>query len=328
MRENGTGPQNEDIPNLWRAADENIPGRAPIGKPAFVLGIVGDSGSGKNTVADSVANLLGPARTTDVRLDDYHRFTREERNDKRLTALNPVVHNLALMQEHLRLLRQGRPIRNRSYLHTNGSFGPIRTITPSDIVLVTGLLGFPTRELRNLYDLAVFLQPEPELLFRWKLRRDVRFRGYTEADVLKIIARHLLDSKEYVLPQAERAHLLVHYELPDWDAPDSEVLTTLRFRNEAATFGRNGGMLDGLPVETSQDGEELIVRIPAGIDDHAVDEWGRSRFPDHYRPEAAGSYIDEEGVARRRSTLAVVEVIIADLASRMSSRLARQTSEA
>src|SRR5690606_2724029 len=165
---------------------------AQAGRPVFVLGIVGDSGSGKTTVADAVARLLGSDRVTDVRLDDYHRFTREERTTRGLTALNPVVHNLALMQEHLRLLRQGRPIRNRSYEHKDGTFGPIRTITPNEIVLVRGLLGFPTRELQSLYDLAVFLQPEPELLFRWKLRRDVRSRGYAEADVLKYIAAHLL----------------------------------------------------------------------------------------------------------------------------------------
>src|SRR5690606_33947661 len=129
---------------------------------------------------------------TDVRLDDYHRFTREERAERGVTALNPVVHNFALMQEHLQLLRQGRPIRNRSYNHADGSFGPIRVIEPREAVLVRGLMGYPSEALRAMYHLAVFLHPEPELLFRWKLRRDVLFRGYTEAEVLKYIANHLL----------------------------------------------------------------------------------------------------------------------------------------
>src|SRR5690606_34716362 len=145
--------------------------------------------------------LLGPERVTELRLDDYHRYTREERAGRGLTALNPAVHNLALMDEHLRLLRQGRPIRNRSYNHSDGSFGPIRTIEPREIVVVRGLLGMPTDELQSLYHLSVFLEPEPDLLFRWKLRRDVQSRGYTEAEVLKNIVQHLLDSKEFVLPQ-------------------------------------------------------------------------------------------------------------------------------
>src|SRR5690606_7096127 len=238
-----------DVPNLWRPAD-GLPADepAPDLPPALVIGIIGDSGSGTNTVAAAVAQILGPERIADVRLADYHRFTREERAQRGLTSRKPTEHNPAPMQEHLRLLRQRRPIRNRSYSHADGTVGPIRTIPAREIVLVRGLLGFPPRELQNLYDLAVFLQPEPELLFRWKLRRDVRSRGYAEADVLKYIAAHLLDSKEFVLPQAQRAHLHVVYTLPDPEADDAEVRVTLILRREAARLVRDSALLAGLPV--------------------------------------------------------------------------------
>ncbi|MEX2584242.1 MAG: hypothetical protein WD766_13295 [Gemmatimonadota bacterium] len=308
-------PEQRESPNLWRAADD-LPHDHPgtDSTPALVLGIVGDSGSGKNTVADAVASLLGPDRITDVRLDDYHRFTREERAERGVTALNPTVHNLALMQEHLRLLRRRRPIRNRSYSHTDGTFGPIRTIPAKEIVLVRGLLGFPTRELQNLYDLAVFLQPEPELLFRWKLRRDVRFRGYKEAAVLKTIAAHLLDAKEFVLPQAERAHLHVHYALPDWDAPDTEVRTTLRLRREAADLARAAPLFGDLPVEQEDVGQEVVARIPPDLSEEAVDDWARERFPDTYEPAIVGNFPDETGGMRRQPPLALVQLLIALLA--------------
>ena len=302
-------------PNLWRPADD-LPLDQSATSRAFVIGIVGDSGSGKNTVADAVVNLLGADRTTDVRLDDYHRFTREERVARGLTALNPIVHNLALMQEHLALLRQGRPIRNRSYSHTDGTFGPLRKIDSREIVLVRGLLGFPTKELGSLYDLAVFIQPEPELLFRWKLRRDVHSRGYTEAEVLKSIARHLLDSKEFVLPQAARAHLHVHYELPDWEAPDSEVKTTLRLRREAAALARAENLFSGLEVEQLDEGGEVVVRIPPKMAEDQIDAWGHAFFPESYQPTATGIYSDEEGTTQRRPSLAIVEVLIARIAAR------------
>jgi uridine kinase len=320
-------PAPESVQNLWIPADAG-PGEAtPAAPPAFVLGIVGDSGSGKNTVADAVEELLGRDHVTGVRLDDYHRFTREERAERKLTALNPVVHNLALMQEHLRLLRQRRPIRNRSYSHADGTFGPIRMIEPNDIVLVRGLLGFPTRELQSLYDLAVFLDPEPELLFRWKLRRDVLFRGYKQAEVLKYIAQHLLDSKEFISPQAERAHVLVHYELPDWDAPDSEVLTLVRLRREAADLARRVPLVDGLPVTQTREGDEIVITIPAEIPQEVVDAWARERFGDRYEPGSMGIYHDQEGELQRRSSLALVEVLVADLAVRLSSEQARSPGE-
>ncbi|HEX8245322.1 MAG TPA: hypothetical protein VF541_17545, partial [Longimicrobium sp.] len=98
-------------------------GDAPRHHP-FVLGIIGDSGSGKSTVARGVRELIGPARVATVELDDYHRYSRAERQELGLTALNPMVHNLSLVQEHLNLLRRGRPVRHRSYDHTDGTFGP------------------------------------------------------------------------------------------------------------------------------------------------------------------------------------------------------------
>jgi len=277
----------------------------------FVLGIVGDSGSGKDTLAGAVTVLLRPERVTDLRLDDYHRFTREERAARGVTALNPVVHNTSLIQEHLQLLRQGRPIRNRTYEHANGTFGPIRLIEPEEIVVVRGLLGYPTDELRSLYHLAVFLHPEPELLFRWKLRRDVQARGYTEAEVLKRIAHHLLDSKEFVLPQAERADLVVRHELPDWEAPDSEIRTSLILRRTMANLAREEDLFSGLAVQIEDQGEEVRVELADALTEEQVDGWGRASFPDTYVPERVGMYTDEQGEMVRRAQLAMVEVLVA-----------------
>ncbi|HET7461475.1 MAG TPA: hypothetical protein VFJ82_09500 [Longimicrobium sp.] len=288
----------------------------------FLLGIVGDSGSGKSTVAAGVAALIGPEKVSTLELDDYHRHTRAERGELGVTALNPSVHNFPLMQEHLQLLARGRPVRNRGYDHSNGTFGGLRTVEPNEVVLVRGLLGFPTDELRSAYDLAVFLQPEPELLFRWKLRRDVKTRGYTEAEVLKYIAKHLLDSKEYVIPQAERADLVVRYEIPEWDAPDSEVRATLLLRRNAAEAVRSNGIAHRFNghVGFEEDGDALVVKVDAGLPPERVDEWASERFPETFTPAQLGSFMDEDGNDSRLVPLAFAQVLIADLTQKLRRR--------
>lgn len=304
---------------IGSAEQSNDAESAPRPLPV-VLGIVGDSGSGKSTISDGVRTLIGPEHVTDLKLDDYHRFTRAERNERELTALNPAVHDLSLMQEHLQLLRSGRPIRNRSYDHSNGSFGAVRVVEPHEVVIARGLLGFPTDELRAAYDLAVFLYPEPELLFRWKLRRDVRSRGYKEAEVLKQIAQHLLDSKEFVLPQEQRADLVVHYDIPDPDAPDSAVRTWLTFRRNAAhvvqearaSLDRFG---DSMQLETR--GDRLILQIGPELSAAEVERWARERFPTTFAAERIGSYQDETGGMTCRVHLTFVEVLIARLAQKL-----------
>lgn len=288
----------------------------------FVLGIIGDSGSGKSTVSRGVRELIGADRVSTLDLDDYHRYSRAERLELQLTALNPMVHNLSLMQEHLQLLRRGRPVRNRSYDHTDGSFGPMRTLEPEEVVVVRGLLGFPTEELRACYDLTVFLYPEPDLLFRWKLRRDTKSRGYSEAEVLKSIARHLLDSKMYVLPQADRADLVVRYEAPDWEAPDTEVRTSLLLRRAAADAVRRdgiGGPLGEHVRVEEQDGEEggLVIHVANTLPVEVVDAWGAERFPDTYATARFGLYQDEEGGEGRLVPLAFTQLLIAELAQKL-----------
>jgi uridine kinase len=286
----------------------------------FVLGIVGDSGSGKSTVAQGVASLIGPERVSTLELDDYHRHTRAERHEMGVTALQPTGHNFPLMQEHLQLLGRGRPVRNRGYDHSDGTFGPIRTVDPNEVVLVRGLLGFPTDELRSAYDLAVFLQPEPELLFRWKLRRDVKTRGYSEAEVLKHIARHLLDSKQYVLPQADRADLVVRYEIPEWDAPDSEVTATLTLRRKAAEAVRSNGIIHrfgGFVAFDEADGDTLLVRVDSDLPGEMVDGWAVERFPETFESGALGRFMDDEGNDSRLVPLAFAQVLIADLTQKL-----------
>lgn len=307
------------------AADEGTDvveggGESDVESPSrrFVLGIIGDSGSGKDTVADAVVSLLGTERITDMRLDDYRRYSREERLERELSSLNPEVHDFDLMEEHLGLLRSGRPVRIRHYDHRDGTFGSVRTIESREIVLVRGPFGVATEGLATLHDLSVFLQPEPDLLFRWKLRRDTLFRGYSEAQVLKHIANHLLDSKEYVLPQAERVDLLVSYQLPDWEAPDAELITTLRLRRRAAEIASSTCLFGGLPMTTSTEDGEVVVTIPPAISADEVASWGRTRFPS-FDAGLLGSYVDESGTVLRRPSLALVEVLIAQLCTEMAA---------
>ena len=302
---------------------------APTERP-FVLGIIGDSGSGKSTVVKGVRALLGAEHVADVKLDDYQRYTRAERAERGMTALNPAVHNFPLMLEHLQLLRRGRPVRIRSYEHRDGTFGPVRVIEPKDVVVVRGLLGYPTPALRAAYDLAVFLDPEPDLLFRWKLRRDVRTRGYTEAEVLKNIAQHLLDSKEYVRPQAELADVVVRHEVEEWDAPDSAVRTSVILRRAAAAVVGGGACFDAqLPgVQLEGQGEELVVRLGPELDYAAVEAWGRTLFPAAEEWEKVGQCQAEEEGSALRAPVAFVQILLACLAQKLRSGSAQERQPA
>ena len=80
----------------------------------MILGIVGDSAAGKSTLTQGIAAILGPDRVACICSDDYHRYSRAERGRMQLTALHPACNHLDILEQHLRLLRQGQPIPQQS----------------------------------------------------------------------------------------------------------------------------------------------------------------------------------------------------------------------
>ena len=58
----------------------------------IILGIVGDSASGKTTLSAGVAQILGEDRCTVLCTADYHRDDRRERAAEGMSADDPRAH--------------------------------------------------------------------------------------------------------------------------------------------------------------------------------------------------------------------------------------------
>ena len=80
--------------------------------------------------------------------------------------------------------------------------------------MIEGLLGYYLPEMRDIYDVRVFLNPPEELRRRWKVQRDCSRRGYTTDQVLAELDRREPDSEAFIRPQRRHADMLVSF-LPD-----------------------------------------------------------------------------------------------------------------
>ncbi len=65
-----------------------MPKKRIVDRP-IILGIVGESAAGKTTLANGIAAILGQKRVTIICSDDYHRYSRDERAENGLSALDP-----------------------------------------------------------------------------------------------------------------------------------------------------------------------------------------------------------------------------------------------
>ncbi len=183
-------------------------------KGPILLGIVGDSAAGKTTISKGIEKILGTDRVTNICVDDYHKYNRAQRKQLNITALNPRCNYIDIMEQHIQLLRKGKPILKPVYNHSTGDFDPPEYIQPKDFVIIEGLLAFHTRRMRDVFDVKVYLDPEESLRIAWKIKRDTTKRGYTREEVLEAIRKRENDSRLYIRPQRTYADIVVHFYRP------------------------------------------------------------------------------------------------------------------
>src|SRR5580765_7241700 len=92
-----------------------LPGRLGVRFPPtmtrpIMLGIVGDSASGKTTLSKGLVQLLGEDSVTAICTDDYHKYDRRQRAERAITPLDPDCNYLDIMAAHLNDLHDGAPI--------------------------------------------------------------------------------------------------------------------------------------------------------------------------------------------------------------------------
>ncbi|NJP05542.1 MAG: phosphoribulokinase [Chloroflexaceae bacterium] len=179
-----------------------------------MVGVVGDSATGKTTITDGLVTLIGADRVTHVSTDDYHKYDRKERAALDITALHPECNYLDILEQHLHHLRQGDAILKPVYDHATGSLTRPVYVQPREFVIVEGLLGFYTPAMRDMYDVKVYLDPAETLRRHWKMTRDTARRGYTPEQVLQQLQNREADSQQFIRPQREHSDIVVHFYPP------------------------------------------------------------------------------------------------------------------
>lgn len=197
-----------------------------------MLGVVGDSATGKTTITAGIAKILGKDRVTTICTDDYHKFDRVERKELPFTPLHPDCNYMEIIEQHLKLLADGETILKPIYNHSHGTLDRPVLVTPQEYMVVEGLFGFYTKPMRDCFDVKVFLDPPEDVRRAWKIKRDVGKRNYTEEQVDADLAKREPESEAYIRPQRAHADIVVRFYPPgpelDVDASHYNVKLVLR----------------------------------------------------------------------------------------------------
>ncbi len=187
-----------------------------------IIGIGGDSGSGKTTLAKTLSELFGRERVTTVYGDDIHRWERKDSNWEKYTHLNPAGNRIYLNYRQIRKLKGGATISRPHYDHGTGKFTSPSSIKPRDIIISEGLHTFFISESNSIYEIKAFLDPDPSLRVLWKLRRDMKLRGYSKKEVMKKLGQRRRDSDRFIAPQKMYADMVISY-MPEGKVSFSDI---------------------------------------------------------------------------------------------------------
>ena len=196
-----------------------------MNRKTIMLGVAGDSASGKTTISKGIAEALGADQVTVICCDHYHKYNRDQRRELKLSALHPDCNFIDIMEQHFRLLREGHPILKPTYNHSTGDFDKPTYIQPTKYVIIEGLLPFHTRLMRLCFDVKVYLDPPEDLRRAWKIKRDTTKRGYTLEQVLASLQGRGDVSPRFIHPQRTYSDMIVRFYPPDatMDAGDSHL---------------------------------------------------------------------------------------------------------
>jgi phosphoribulokinase len=285
-----------------------------------MLGIVGDSGSARTTITSGLERVLGEVEVTHLSTDGYHRYDRKQRAERGITPLHPDCNYLDILTQHLGLLRDNQSVLKPVYEHSDGTFGRSVYVEPKRVVVAEGLLAFHTPELREMFDVRVFLDVPDELRHRWKLQRDCSTRGYTPGQVLAELDRREPDSEAFIRPQRDHADIVVAFQPSD--VADQEHLDARLTLRDSLTHPDLTGLLadceqDGLVLTDRPGAQELFVPGRIFSDRATLNRaeqleemiWWKMHFAHPLRVEALGEFTI--GTDRHRSdSLALVQLLI------------------
>ena len=160
-------------------------------KKITIIGIAGGTGSGKTTVVRKIVKALPPHHVAVVPLDSYYNDTTGMTDEER-HAINfdhPDAFDWKLLIKQVNELRNGIAIEQPtySYLKCNREKETVH-VEPKPVIIVEGIMTLLNKKLRDMMDLKIFVDADPDERLIRNIQRDIVERG---RNVQMVLDRYL-----------------------------------------------------------------------------------------------------------------------------------------
>lgn len=178
-----------------------------------IIGLAGGTGSGKTTVAKYIESRFPKGTLILIGHDCYyHDHSHLPSGDRQnINYDHPKAFDTELLVAHLKDLLAGRSVERPEYDYTTHSRCPQGVLVkPAGIFLVEGILVLDDARLRDLMDIKLFIDTDPDERFIRRLRRDLEERGRSIDSVISQYQRTVKPMHlEFVEPSKRYADVII-----------------------------------------------------------------------------------------------------------------------
>ncbi|XMB66148.1 uridine kinase [Mycoplasmatota bacterium zrk1] len=184
----------------------------------IIIGVAGGSGSGKTTIVNLIMENLNEDDVVIIRHDDYYKDQSDMEMEER-TKVNydhPFSLDNSLLKNDLIKLVNDESIEKPIYDFTiHNRMKEVEIVKPAKVIVVEGILIFEDVGLRDLMDIKVYVEADPDLRFIRRLERDVKERARSMDSVIN---QYLSTVKpmhyQFVSPSKRHADIIIpnHYK--------------------------------------------------------------------------------------------------------------------
>lgn len=153
----------------------------------LIIGIAGGTGSGKTTVVHQIMNELPDAEVGIISQDSYYKENKNLSFDERalINFDHPRAIDFELLVTHLKELKAEKTIQQPVYCFvTHNRTEDTVTTHPRKVMIVEGILILANPELRDLFDVKIFVHADSDERLIRRMKRDVAERGRDMDEVL------------------------------------------------------------------------------------------------------------------------------------------------
>nr|HMQ45138.1 uridine kinase [Mariniflexile sp.] len=177
------------------------------------IGIAGGTGCGKTTVVNQILNELPEGEVGVISQDSYYKDTTHLSYEERIKINfdHPRSIDFELLENHLKDLKKGMPVHQPvySFVKHNRTGDTILT-QPRKVMIVEGILILTHPELRNMFDIKIFVHADTDERLIRRLKRDITERG---RDLDEVLTRYQTTLKpmheQFIEPMKEYADIII-----------------------------------------------------------------------------------------------------------------------